>query len=205
MLLQYVIENELMAEAAAKANLDQTENFADRVKYHQRRALRDAYYDADIRDAVTEDAAKKVYDEKIAVWEPEEEIHPRHLLVDTETEAKEVKERLMKGEDFATLAKEKSKDSSDLGFFGRGQMLKPFEDAAFALKEGEISDPVHTQFGWDIIKVEDKRPSPLPTFDQVKDAIMIQLTAEKADPDGEGVARRGQDRDRLPSLQGAIR
>ena len=111
----------------------------------------------------------------------------------------------MKGEDFATLAKEKSKDSSDLGFFGRGQMLKPFEDAAFALKEGEISDPVHTQFGWDIIKVEDKRPSPLPTFDQVKDAIMIQLTAEKADPDGEGVARRGQDRDRLPSLQGAIR
>jgi peptidyl-prolyl cis-trans isomerase C len=70
MLLQYVIENELTAEAAAKANLDQTENFADRVKYHQRRALRDAYYDADIRDAVTEDAAKKVYDEKIAVWEP---------------------------------------------------------------------------------------------------------------------------------------
>jgi peptidyl-prolyl cis-trans isomerase C len=82
------------------------------------------------------------------------------------------------------VAKEKSKDPSaeggDLGFFGRGQMLKPFEDAAFALKEGELSDPVQTQFGWHIIKVEEKRTRPLPTYDQVKDTIMSQLTAQKA-------------------------
>jgi peptidyl-prolyl cis-trans isomerase C len=95
-----------------------------------------------------------------------------------------VKERLKKGEDFATVAKEKSKDPSaeggDLGFFSRGQMLKPFEDAAFALKEGEISDPVQTQFGWHIIKVEEKRTRPLPTFDQVKDTIISQLSAQKA-------------------------
>ena len=184
MLLQFVMENELMAEAAVKAGLDSGQSFEDRLKYHRRRALRDAYFDKDVRDAVPMEEAKKTYDAKVASMKPEEEIHARHILVSTEAEAKEVKERLMKGEDFATVAKEKSKDPSaeggDLGFFGRGQMLKPFEDAAFALKEGEISDPVQTQFGWHIIKVEEKRARPLPTFDQVKDTIMSQLTTQKA-------------------------
>ena len=115
---------------------------------------------------------------------PEQEIHARHILVDTEDEAKEIQERLKKGEDFATVAKEKSKDPNaeggDLGFFARGQMLKPFEDAAFALEVGKISDPVQTQFGWHIIKVEEKRDRPLPTFDQVKEAIIAQLMQQKA-------------------------
>jgi len=184
MLLQFVMENELMAEAAVQAALDSGPSFEDRLKYHKRRALRDAYYDKSVRNAIPDEEAKKIYDAKIAGMKPEEEIHARHILVATEAEAKEVKERLMKGEDFATVAKEKSKDPSaeggDLGFFGRGQMLKPFEDAAFALKMGEISDPVQTQFGWHIIKVEEKRTRPLPTFDQVKDTIISQLTAQKA-------------------------
>jgi peptidyl-prolyl cis-trans isomerase C len=184
MLLQFVIENELMAEAAKQAALDSGPSFDDRVQYHRRRAMRDAYYDKSVRNAVTEDEAKKVFDEKIAGLKPEEEIHARHILVATEAEAKEIVERLNKGEDFATVAKEKSKDPNaeggDLGFFSRGQMLKPFEDAAFAVREGEISAPVQTQFGWHIVKVEEKRTRPLPTFDQVKDQIMTQLTAQKA-------------------------
>jgi peptidyl-prolyl cis-trans isomerase C len=183
-LLQYVIENELMAEAGQKDSLDKAATFPDRVKYHERRALRDAFFDADIAGAVSEDAAKKIYDEKIGQVKPEQEIHARHILVDTEAEAKEVAERLKKGEDFATVAKEKSKDANsqggDLGFFARGQMLKPFEDAAFALEVGQISDPVQTQFGWHIIKVEEKRNQPLPTFDQVKGAIIAQLVQQKA-------------------------
>jgi len=184
MLLQFVMENELMAEAAVQAGLESGQSFEDRLKYHKRRALRDAYFDKSVRNAVPDEEAKKIYDAKVAGMKPEEEIHARHILVATEAEAKEVKERLLKGEDFATVAKEKSKDPSaeggDLGFFGRGQMLKPFEDAAFALKEGELSDPVQTQFGWHIIKVEEKRTRPLPTYDQVKDTIMSQLTAQKA-------------------------
>jgi peptidyl-prolyl cis-trans isomerase C len=183
-LLQYVIENELMAEAGQKDSLDKGPTFPDRVKYHERRALRDAFFDADIANAVTEDAAKKIYDEKITQIKPEQEIHARHILVDTEAEAKEIEERLKKGEDFATLAKEKSKDANseggDLGFFTRGTMLKQFEDAAFALEVGQISDPVQTQFGWHIIKVEEKRDQPLPTFDQVKEAIIAQLVQQKA-------------------------
>ena len=137
-----------------------------------------------ITNAVTEDAAKKIYDEKIATMKPEQEIHARHILVATEDEAKKVAERLKNGEDFATVAKEVSKDAGaeggDLGFFTRGQMLKPFEDAAFALDVGQISAPVQTQFGWHIIKVEEKRDQPLPTFDQVKETIMGQLVQQKA-------------------------
>ena len=184
MLLQYVIENELMAGAGQKDSLDKADSFPGRVKYHERRALRDAFFDVKINDAVTEAEAKKIYDEKIVQLKPEQEMHARHILVATEAEAKEVAERLKKGEDFATVAKEKSKDTGaeggDLGFFARGQMLKPFEDAAFALDVGQISEPVQTQFGWHIIKVEEKRDQPLPTFDQVKEAIIAQLVQQKA-------------------------
>lgn len=183
-LLQYVIENELMAAAGQTDALDKTDSFPGRVKYHERRALRDAFFDVKIHDAVSEADAKKIYDEKISQLKPEQEVHARHILVATEAEAKEVAERLKKGEDFAAIAKEKSKDTSaeggDLGFFARGQMLKPFEDAAFALEVGQISEPVQTQFGWHIIKVEEKRDQPLPTFDQVKEAIIAQLVQQKA-------------------------
>jgi peptidyl-prolyl cis-trans isomerase C len=184
LLLQYVIESELMAGAGQTDKLDQAGNFQDRVKYHGRRALRDAFFDAKISNAVTEADAKKIYDEKITQVKPEQEVHARHVLVETEAEAKEVAERLKKGEDFATVAKEKSKDAGaeggDLGFFGRGQMVKPFEDAAFALEVGAISDPVQSPFGWHIIKVEEKRDQPLPTFEQVKQGIMGQLVQLKA-------------------------
>ena len=183
-LLRYVIENELMASAGEKENLDEIDTFDARVKYHTRRALRDAYFDASITGAVSDEDAKKIYDEKIANMKPEEEAHAKHILVGTEEEAKEVKERLTKGEDFAAVAKEKSKDKNaeggDLGFFSRGQMLKPFEEAAFALDVGEISDPVQTQFGWHIIKLEEKRDQKLPAFDDVKEAIKTQLVAQKA-------------------------
>ena len=184
MLLQLVIENELMAGAAARGNLDKAENFADRVKYHYRRALRDAFVDASIRNALSVDAAKKIYDEKIASMKPEQEVHARHILVGTEAEAKEIADRLKRGEDFAALAKEKSKDANaeggDLGFFSHGQMVKPFEDAAFALEVGQISEPVQTQFGWHVIKVEEKRDKRLPSFDQVKEAILSELLKQKA-------------------------
>jgi peptidyl-prolyl cis-trans isomerase C len=183
MLLQFVIENQLMADAATKDGLDKAQNFEDRIKYHRRRSLRDAYYDKSVREAVTEAEAKKVYDEKVAGMKPEEEVHARHILVATKEEAQEIAEKLKKGEDFATLAKEKSKDPSveggDLGFFTRSEMLKPFADAAFALEVNQISEPVETKFGWHIIKVEEKRMRPLPGFGEVKDNIIAQLTKDK--------------------------
>jgi peptidyl-prolyl cis-trans isomerase C len=183
-LLQFVIENELMAGAGEKEKLDQTDTFPARVKYHTRRALRDAFYDSGIAGAVTDADAKQIYDEKISKMKPEQEVHARHILVETKEEAEEVIKRLKNGEDFAKVADEKSKDTNakggDLGFFTRGQMLKPFEDAAFALEPGQISEPVQTQFGWHVIKVEEKRDQPLPSYDEVKEAIMGQLIQQKA-------------------------
>jgi peptidyl-prolyl cis-trans isomerase C len=183
-LLQYLIDSALMADAGKADGLDKAADFPARVKYHENRALRDAYFDVKIYDAVTEADAEKIYEERIAQAKPEQEIHARHILVETEEEAEEIAERLKKGEDFATLANEKSKDpgaeGGDLGFFTRGRMVKPFEDAAFALDVGEISEPIKTPFGWHIIKVEEKRDQPLPTFDQVKEIIISQLLQKKA-------------------------
>jgi peptidyl-prolyl cis-trans isomerase C len=107
---------------------------------------------------------------------PEEEVHARHILVPTEDEAKAIEAELKKGADFATLAKEKSKDpgaadGGDLGYFTKDQMVAEFSDVAFKLDKGQVSDPVKTQFGWHIIKVEDKRTKPTPTFDEVKSQI----------------------------------
>jgi peptidyl-prolyl cis-trans isomerase C len=183
-LLQYVIENELMAAAAEKDKLDDIDTFPARVKYHTRRALRDAYFDASIMGGVSDADAKKIFDEKIAAMEPQQEVHAKHILVGSEAEAKEIAAELKSGKDFAELAKEKSKDTNaqggDLGFFTKGQMLKPFEDAAFALDVGEVSEPVQTQFGWHIIKVEEKRDQKMPGFDEVKEAIKTQLVQQKA-------------------------
>ena len=183
-LLQFMIENELMAGASEKEDLDKADTFEKRVAYHKRRALRDAFFDMNITGAVKESEAKKIFEEKIAKMKPEKEIKARHILVGTEDEAKEIKAQLEGGTDFAKLATEKSKDKNaeggDLGFFTRGQMLKPFEDAAFALDVGKISDPVKTSFGWHIIVVEERRDQKLPSFDDVKEPIMSQLLVQKA-------------------------
>jgi peptidyl-prolyl cis-trans isomerase C len=115
----------------------------------------------------------KIYDEAIKQTPNEEEVHARHILVATEGEAKDIEAQLKKGADFAALAKEKSKDpgaaeGGDLGYFTKEQMVPEFAEAAFKLEKGQTSDPVKTQFGWHIIKLEDKRIKPTPTFDQVK-------------------------------------
>jgi peptidyl-prolyl cis-trans isomerase C len=208
MLLQFVIENELMAEEGEKEKLDKAATFQDRLAYHKRRALREAYYDKAVRDGVSDSEAKAIYDQKIKELKPQEEIHARHILVASEEEAKQVIEHLKKGEDFAAVAKEKSKDANaeggDLGWFARGQMVKPFDDTAFSLEVGQISQPVQTQFGWHVIKVEGKRQKPLPTFEEVKDTIMVQLTQQK----GQQMVRKLRDQAKIeivdPELKKAM-
>ena len=183
-LLQFMIENELMAGAGEQDKLHETDSFEKRAAYHRRRALRDAYFDKNVTGGVEEADAQKVFEENIAKVKPEQEIKARHILVESEDEAKDIKAELEGGADFAELATEKSKDKNavggNLGYFTRGQMLKPFEDAAFALDVGQISDPVKTSFGWHVIEVQEKRDQKLPTFDDVKDPIIGQLVVRKA-------------------------
>ena len=125
--------------------------------------------------ALSDTAEHQVYDEAIKQVKNEEEVHARHILVPTEDEAKAILAQLKGGADFAALAKEKSKDpgaaeGGDLGYFTKDQMVPEFAEVAFKLDKGQLSDPVKTQFGWHIIKVEDKRIKPTPTFEQVKAA-----------------------------------
>jgi peptidyl-prolyl cis-trans isomerase C len=179
-LVEYLVEAHLFAEAAGKNQLGTGKEFEDRLAYYKLRALRDTFYEKKVRDAVTEAQAKTAYDEQIAKIVPEPEVRARHILVKTEQEAKDLVKQLKGGADFVELAKKSSDGPSaqtggDLGYFARGQMVKPFEDAAFALKAGEISAPVQTEFGWHVIKVEDKRNRPVPQFDEVKDQLIASL------------------------------
>lgn len=179
-LLEYLVEAHLFADAAAKEQLGKGKEFEERLAYYKLRALRDTFYEKKVREGVTEAQARAAYNEQIAKIVPEPEVHARHILVKTEQEAKELVKKLRGGADFVELAKKTSTGPSadaggDLGYFSRGQMVKPFEDAAFALKPGQISDPVQTEFGWHIIKVEDRRNHPVPSFDEVKDQLMASL------------------------------
>ena len=131
--------------------------------------------------APVRDAMKKVYDDAAKQITGEQEVHARHILVPTEEEAKAIKAELDKGADFAKLAKEKSKDpgaadGGDLGFFTKEQMVPEFSAVAFTLEPGKISDPVKSQFGWHIIKVEEKRNRKAPDFAQVKPQIEQYVT-----------------------------
>ena len=133
--------------------------------------------------AVTDDALQKAYDAKYAAMDAGLEYHAAHILVQTEAEAKAIKAKLDAGGDFAQLAKENSKDGSaaqggDLGWFGKGMMVKPFEDAVVAMKPGQVSDPVQTQFGWHIIKLEETRPAKKPALADVKDELAKQIQQE---------------------------
>src|SRR2546430_8569212 len=118
----------------------------------------------------------KVYDDAIGQMKKEPEVRARHILVETEDEAKAVVAELKKGADFAELAKAKSKDpgsadGGDLGYFTKDQMVPEFSEVAFKLEKGQLSDPVKSQFGWHVIKVEDKRERQPPEYDKVKDQL----------------------------------
>ena len=185
-LVEFLIENNLFAKAAAKADLSSQADFDDRMKYWRNRALRDAYFDKEINNSISEAAAKTFYDDQVKGLKTQEEVQARHILVETEEEAKDLKKKLAEGADFAALAKEHSKDPGTkddggmLGYFSSGQMVPAFEQAAFSLKKGEVSDPVKSQFGWHLIKLEDRRQKPPPTFDQVKDRILAAMIHQRA-------------------------
>lgn len=185
-LVEYMIENQLFADAAERDKLATGPAYEERLSYWRRRALRDTFFDKSVKGDVSDGVAKAFYDDQIKGMKPEEEVQARHILVDTEEKAKEIADKIAKGGDFAALAKEHSKDpgSKDdggmLGYFGRGQMVPQFEEAAYRLKKGEVSPAVKSQFGFHLIKLEDRREKKLPTFDEVKDKILNSMIQKKA-------------------------
>jgi peptidyl-prolyl cis-trans isomerase C len=206
MLIDQLVDRKAVVMLAHKEGLEKDPAVIKQIARATDAALQNALFMRDIGPQVNEQAIKARYDATIAGKPGEEEVHARHILVPTEEAAKKIIDELNKGGDFEALAKANSTDSGaaqggDLGFFKKGDMVPEFAAAAFALKPGEYTkEPVHTQYGWHIIKVEEHRQAPPPTFEQSHDQIrqeIIQegvkkvvaqakegLTIEKFNPDG---------------------
>src|SRR4030088_3430299 len=180
-VLSFLIDMKIVAKAAEDKKVENNEDFKKRLAFTRNRLLMDSLLATEGQAATTDEAMKKVYEAASKQITGEKEFHPRHILVETEDEAKAVAEELKKGADFAELAKKKSKDpgasdGGDLGFFTKDQMVPEFSAVAFALEPGKVSDPVKSQFGWHIIKVEEKRNRKAPEFEQVKAQIETYVT-----------------------------
>jgi peptidyl-prolyl cis-trans isomerase C len=186
-------ENEYKAELL-KMNISEAE-----LKSQIREGLAiqqfvDNYLAQDVK--VSEAEVKDFYKNKPGMFKQPEQIKASHILIKVDTQAdkptkdqankkiKEIQKKLEAGEDFTSLAKKFSEGPSsikggDLGYFNRGQMVKPFEDAAFKLKPGEVSDIVETRFGYHLIKVVDKKPESVVSYENVKDKIAQYIEQEK--------------------------
>lgn len=173
-LIDALVNMELLAQAARDAGLDKGPVFENRLQFVTLQALRNAFVEQSIVGSVSPEDVQKTYqDVVVAQHKPEEQVRARHILVESKEAAEKVIADLKGGADFAELAKQ-SKDPSgqnggDLGYFGRGQMVPPFEQAAFALEPGATTEqPVESQFGWHVIRVDEKRMSQPPALADVE-------------------------------------
>lgn len=183
--LSALIEIKLLAAKAEADGLGEDPEFKQRMDFLRQRALHSALVEQEIAAKVTDEAVRARYDAEMANTPPRNEVHARHILVKTKEEADAIIAQLDDGGNFEELANANTTDPSgkttggDLGYFGQGQMVPEFEKAAFALEPGSYTkEPVQTQFGFHIIKVEDKRAQQPPAFEQVKEQIRSLLLRE---------------------------
>ncbi len=183
--LSGAIDVKLLAQGAAEEGIGDTEEFKKRMDYIRDRELHNSFFRKHVVDAVTDDEVKARYEKEIAALPKQEEVHARHILVKTEDEAKEIIAELDAGKDFAELAKAKSEDSNkddggDLGWFSKGRMVPEFEEAAFGLEKGAYTrTPVKSQFGFHVIKLEDRRDVQPPALEQVEPQVRQLVMRDK--------------------------
>ena len=176
-----VIDSLLAAAAGNDAGLTNNPEVLAQMSIAAQRVLAEAYITTELRKVVTEEEVQKAYQLFISDESAREEIKARHILVASEAEAKAIIAELNSGADFVSLAKEKSTGPSgpnggDLGYFARGAMVPSFENAAFALSVGShSSEPVQTQFGWHIIKLEDKKTAEAPPIETLRGQLQANL------------------------------
>lgn len=184
-LLDRIIDSKLVVADGKKNKVEADPDFKKRMAFVEDQVVQDFWLQKELSKRVTLDKLKARYQEKLKSMPAEDEVHARHILVATEQEAKDLLADLKKGTPFDKLAKEKSTDKAsgaeggDLGWFKRTDMVKEFSDAAFALKKGETSEaPVKTQFGYHLIKVEDRRQAPPPSFEELADQLREEVQRE---------------------------
>ncbi len=184
MLLERVIDLRLIGNAARGSKLDEDPAVKKKIAEAADRVLQEAMLTKAIETKVTEAALREKYKTYAATIPGQEEVNARHILLKTEAEAKAVIVEIQKGGDFADVAKKRSIDpgaanGGDLGYFTREQMVPEFSEAAFNLKKGEVTQaPVKSSFGWHVIRVEDKRTSGPPSFDEVKAELQEEMSRD---------------------------
>jgi peptidyl-prolyl cis-trans isomerase C len=175
-LIAYLTDIILVSQAANAAKLADDPDFQRHLAFLRNKMLMGLQLSKQAKDTITPEAEQQLYDDAVKSQAAQEEVHARHILVETEDEAKAILEQIKNGADFADMAKQKSKDpgaadGGDLGYFTHDQMVPEFADVAFKMYPGQMSNPIKTQFGWHIIKVEDKRQKAVPELAAVKDQI----------------------------------
>jgi peptidyl-prolyl cis-trans isomerase C len=184
-LLDRIIDSKLVVQEGKKNKITDDPAFKKRMAFVEDQVLQDFWIQREIARQVTAEKLQKRYEERLKQMPAEEEVHARHILVSTEDEAKALIAEIKKGTAFDKLAKEKSTDKAsgaeggDLGWFKKSDMVKEFADAAFNLKKDELTEtPVKTQFGYHIIKVEDRRKAPPPAFEEMSDQLREEMARE---------------------------
>jgi peptidyl-prolyl cis-trans isomerase C len=184
-MIDTLINTQLIQEAADREHLQDDPEVKRRLALAQEDIVRQLYVERLVKKDLTDEKLHAAYDQYIKEMPHQEEIDARHILVKTEAEAKQIITQLEHGADFNKLAKEKSIDPAgkdnggDLGWFTKDQMVPEFANAAFALKKGQFTKtPVKTRFGWHIIKLVDRRAAPPPSFDEVKQQLVVSVQGQ---------------------------
>ena len=184
-LLNRYIGLKLLGDKGRAENLAEDPEVKKLMSDYETQAIRQVYVTRYLDQQVTEEKVKARYEKNLKDNPPPEEVRAAHILLKTEDEAKAVIEQLKGGADFAAVAKEKSEDKGsganggELGWFAKDVMVKEFADAAFAMKQGDVSEaPVKSQFGFHVIKLQERRTQPAPSLDSQRDQIRAQLSEE---------------------------
>ena len=187
MLLDRLIDQDALVAEAHRMGLDKNPEVQRQVQLAEDSALQRALLMKEVQPQITDQAVRVRYEKGIANKPGPEELHAKQILVDSEAQAKDIIAQLQKGADFDALAKQYSKDKAaaggdDLGFFKKEDMVPEFAAAAFALPPGQVSQtPVHTQFGWHVIKVTERRQDKPPSFDEAKAELRQRMAQEAAE------------------------
>lgn len=196
-VLRGIMTERLLLDEALKKGVDKAPSLQKELEEVRRKLIVRHFLEAKASE-ISEEDLKKAYDDMVRAMRDDREVRARHILVASEAEAKDIRKKLDDGKAFDALAREYSKDpgsakqGGDLGYFTRDRMVKPFAEAAFKLKPGEISGPVKSDFGWHVIKVEDNRKVTIPTYNAAKESLRHSLQEKKLAAYVENLVRQAE-------------
>lgn len=199
-VVEYLIDMRLAARKAEADKIAETAEFTRRLAYMRDKALMEGLLTRIARESNNDANVQQVYAEASKGQGGEQEVRARHILVENEALARAALKRVQSGEDFAKVADQVSKDpgsrGGELGWFTKDRMVPEFAEAAFKLQPGQISQPVKSQFGWHIIKVEERREKPFPKLEEVRDQVE-RFVVQKAQAEAVGKLRETAKIERL--------